>query len=116
MEKGIFLLITFTSFEIPDAPVPVQTEGDSAAPPEVLRTPAGSFWTPGLAPHVARSTSGVQTAEKSQSPKDDIRVAHGSTSEPFADARGRIPRSRSRQLSDSPRTGSQRPGKISSVT
>ena len=38
-----FLLITFTSFEIPDAPVPVRTEGDYAAPPEVLQTPAGSF-------------------------------------------------------------------------
>ena len=38
-----FLLVTFSSSEIPDAPVPVQTEGDSAAPPEVLRTPAGCF-------------------------------------------------------------------------
>ena len=70
--KYVFLLVTFSSFEIPNAPVPVQPEGDSAAPRSVLRTPAGSFWTPSPGPHIARCTSGVQTAEKSQSPKDDI--------------------------------------------
>ena len=53
-------------------PVPVAPEGDSAAPPNVLRTPAGSFCAPSPAPHIARCTSRVHTAEKSQSPKDDI--------------------------------------------
>ncbi len=53
-------------------PVPVAPEGDSAAPPNVLRTPAGSFCAPSPAPHIARCTYGVHAAEKSQSPKDDI--------------------------------------------
>ena len=95
-------------------PVPVAPEGDSAAPPNVLRTPAGSFCAPSPAPHNARNTSGVQTAEKSHSPKDDISVTPYSAGEPFADGGDRISRSHSRQLTDSPQIGARSPGQTSS--
>ena len=58
----------------------------------------------------------MQTAEKSQSPKHDILVAHGGISGRFADGPGQIPRSRSHQLFNSRRTGSKSSGKMTSVT
>ena len=68
------ILLVFSAYYIHlyldnQLPVPVAPEGDSEAPPEELRTPAGSFCALSPGPHIARCTSGVHTAEKSQSPK-----------------------------------------------
>ena len=114
--KFVFLLVTFGSFEIPDAPVPLQIKRNSAGPRAALRAPAGYFWTPGPSLLVARCASGLQTAKKSQSPKHDTYRKYSCLSEFFADGRDRKHGYRSRQLTDSPRIGSQGPGKICSLT